>query len=179
MEAPLEGATVPGFGPPRTPPGPRTDPPLDPEVTTITEGPAGGMPEGELAGERIPRMETTGSSPGSTDPLGIVTGDPAAFEPLADLFVDLAALAAHSRLAPGNNDLWMADEQDHEMIAAPLARIAARHAPIAAGPMGDVADGLQAVVGIAGYTMKNIKRRAELEQWLQQQSQNAGQEQPA
>jgi hypothetical protein len=57
--------------------------------------------------------------------------------------------------------VWVADEEDAEAIAAPLARIAARRSPIAGKGSADVVDGLEVLVGTTGYAMKNLEREAE------------------
>lgn len=169
---------LPGF---KSPPRPPADEALDPDTTTVTAPPSppepemsedgswAGSPTGDLLREMgssadyedveldEPTPITTSKAAGRSR---VFTTDPRVFEgPIAGL-VQLASLGvAMSRKAPP--PLWLADEEDVENITAPLARIAARHAPISGGEANDLADGLEAALATTGYVVKNIRRQAE------------------
>ncbi len=87
--------------------------------------------------------------------------DPAVFAEPIGAAVGMASVVVHyARKAPA--DLWIADDDDIANIAGPLARIAARHSPIAGGEASDLADGISAALGVANYAVKNIRATAQL-----------------
>ncbi|MCU1449326.1 MAG: hypothetical protein JWP02_1496 [Acidimicrobiales bacterium] len=168
-----ETADLPGFKSPRRQPA---DEPLDPEKTSLLppwpgpETPTGASSEAGPAPidnengaaswdnyEDVDEPIPTSSSRGGRSRGYIL--DPATFlEPIGAL-VGLASLGVHAaRRAP--DGLWIADEEDVDNIAAPLARIAARHAPMGMGEASDLADGIAAAIGVTNYAIKNIQREA-------------------
>jgi hypothetical protein len=142
--SPTLEAEVPGFKtlPPPAPPDPA-------ELVTLPPEPSpepGAVDAGaELHPENPP-------SPGSSLDL---------HGPLAQLGqtgLVLAGIGLHARLAPEHPTAWLVDEQDVDAIVGPLARIAARHAADVAGEVSpDLADGIEAGLGVAGYMVKNAK----------------------
>jgi hypothetical protein len=152
---------LPGFAPPTT-----TGPdPLDPETTTITgptadplEDPTSGLEDGWPGDE----SDEPTFSPGSTPTSGRSRASTADWRDFAELTGTLVALAsvgvrfARTRRRQLPEGVWMADEDDQAAIGVPLARIAARHSPLEGGDSSDVVDGLVAMVGVAGYAVKNI-----------------------
>lgn len=149
-------ADLPGFAQP--PPRPGAPDLLDPTMTTTEPGP---LDEGSWAGadEEGPRPGSaargTGSSKASTDWRDLV--------PITSTLVAMTSLLVRwvrgrrRELADG---VWVADEDDAAMIAAPLARIAARRSPISGEGSADVVDGLEVMVGATGYALKNLEREA-------------------
>ncbi|MGI8685115.1 MAG: hypothetical protein ACR2MO_08535 [Acidimicrobiales bacterium] len=155
-------ATAPGFLPPPPPP---TDP-LEP-TTTVTTG-----ERLEDAFDDEPADSPTLSSTTSrVTPSRVFTTD--AFAELLGLGLGMGTMVVHHRLSPGDNLVWIADEEDTAAICVPLSRIIARRVSIADGAVSDLSDGIGATVGMAGYVMKNWRRQAEERAWLQQQAQNA------
>jgi hypothetical protein len=157
---------LPGFS---QPPPPRTDP-LDPAATTTpAASPWDDSPGGD-GWDDADDLEEEGPRPGS----GATTagGSSRASTDWRDLLPITGALVAMSsmlvrwlrtrrrQLPPG---VWEADEDDAAAIAAPLARIAARRAPIGGEGSADVVDGLTLMVGTTGYALKNLEREAALE----------------
>jgi hypothetical protein len=148
---------LPGFGPSQSRP---TSDPLDPETTTITEP---SLPDGwmvdengvlnAVAGPSRASTPTSGRSPASTAELA------KSFAEITHLLVGLVSLAVRfvrTRRQHLPDEVWIADKHDQAAIGDPLARIAARHSPLESGDTTDVADGLMATVGIAGYAVKNL-----------------------
>jgi hypothetical protein len=110
-----------------------------------------------------PIDETTplGSSTPSSSPASIARhgATAATLQPPIEAVCRMTGLGLHLKLAPGDNGLWLMDDDDLEMIAGPLASIAARHAPISAGNASDLSDGIELAVGVTGYTLKNMQRQ--------------------
>lgn len=169
-------ADLPGFKEPRRQP---SDDPLDPETTTVSPPPSAPRDSATLEDDSpAPRWEeATGPeaadfsddfdvvaepTPTTTSPTGPSPAsflDPTTFEEPIGAVVGLASLGVHyARRADG--DLWIADEEDVHAIAAPLARIAARHAPMGAGQANDLSDGIAVAIGATNYAIKNIQREA-------------------
>ena len=57
--------------------------------------------------------------------------------------------------------MWIADPEDRKAIGAPLARIAARHAPMSGKGSDDLVDGFTAGVATVGYALKGFDAEAE------------------
>jgi hypothetical protein len=85
---------------------------------------------------------------------------------LAGLGVRLARTWGGRRELP--EGVWIPDEDDQQAIGIPLARIAARHAPLSGEDSADVGDGLGIVTGTAGYVIKNLQAEAAFAQPLEQ-----------
>ncbi|MFL6144527.1 MAG: hypothetical protein ACJ72N_22025 [Labedaea sp.] len=167
-------ADPPGFEPPRRAPVDELDPdvttvsppadPLEPATPGADSWPAAPSGEEELledfAGDEgnldEPGPTTTSRGVGRSPGLS----SPDVFQPPIAGLVALASLGVHTaRRAPGA--LWLADDDDVANISAPLARIAARHSPIAGGEANDLADGIEAAVATANYAVKNMRAEAE------------------
>lgn len=156
-------ATVPGFRPPPSPPGPD---PLDPDTTTLSDpttpdaGPEYSIGPGpdELSDVAAASSSRTTSSPAST-------ADPLAFVEIARTVVGLAAMvvrAVRARRRPWLHPAaWIATPDDQAAIGDPLGRIAARHAPVTGEGSADVADGMAAMIGAAGYAVRGLTLEAE------------------
>lgn len=103
---------------------------------------------------------------------------PDAFVGVFEALLRLLTFFLHMRLAPKHqpNTLWLADQDDLDAIAPPLSRIAARHAPMDGGPVGDVGDVIEATIGAGGYGIKNMIAGREFDRdpvWDQQDDQAA------
>lgn len=154
-------ATMPGFLPPPTPRGPD---PLDPEATTIrppSDGPDFSSEDelDELDDERPSPSEPPKSSPAST-------ADPSLFVDVARTAVGIASIGVGwlraKRHGPAIAQAWIADEEDQANIGDPLARIAARRIPAAAGEAApDVVDGIDALMGTVNYGLRHARAEAE------------------
>lgn len=159
-------ADLPGFA---QPPSPTTDP-LDPSVTTIgaTSSESShddGASWADVDEEEAPHRGsegTTGSSRASTDRT-VPRANWQDLMPMIGALVGMASLAVRwvrSRRRPLPEGVWIADEEDQAAIAAPLARMAARRSPIGSGESADLVDGVEVLVGAAGYAMKNLEHEA-------------------
>jgi len=161
-----EAVPMPMFRQP-APPTPTRHDHADPDVTTTTSRPLDDdqLDQDDERDWFEPKTTTgeDGSSPASTG-RAFASGR-AANVKLAMAGISGALQAAgglvNARLSP--DDLtWLLDENDVEQIAPPLARITARHAPMPNGGQAtDVADMVEAVIGIIGYVMKNMSARAQ------------------
>jgi hypothetical protein len=149
---------LPGFVPPPPPPTPPA--PDDPLLLNLSS--PGDADPGDA---QDPEQTTTGrSSQASTDdpprpPIdGRVVGEVFA------ALLKFLSVVVHWVLAPRrpHNDVWIADDQDLAAIAPPLARIAARHIPLARFVTSDVADGLLAGAAVTAYVDKNLDAAAQL-----------------
>lgn len=97
--------------------------------------------------------------------------------------VGLASLAVRlvrerrlgTRLPPG---VWIADDEDAANIGDPLARIAARHTPLAGDAPSDVVDGIEAMFGTAAYATKHLGYEAQLAEYLAAETASTDQEDP-
>jgi len=147
---------LPGFEP-RQQPSPPSSLSDDPTLTTeAADADADGGPGDAAPGPR------SRSSRASTEPLPPVDG-----HVVVEVFKALLMVVStvlHWVAAPRRprNDVWVADQSDLEAIAPPLARIAARHVPLARFVTSDLADGLLAATATAAYVDKNLDRRAQL-----------------
>lgn len=166
-------ATVPGFRAPPSTPGPD---PLDPTASTITTPSAtsttstgaedgagssnGPGPDGPHAGEPLSNGPTKSSRASTPDPLAFVE-----IARTLVALVSMAVAAARRRRRPHMPPAaWIATPVDQAAIGDPLARIAARHAPIGDGDeANDVIDGLTAMVGAAGYVVGGVQAEALIE----------------
>lgn len=156
---------LPGFA---APPPPRTPDPLDPDATTISppNDPDLGAAD-SWAGEqqeeeprRASAATSTASSKASTDWRDLL--------PIAGTLVGMTSMLVRwlrSRRRTLPDGVWIADEDDAAAIAAPLARIAARHSPISGEGSADMVDALEVLVGTTGYAMKNLEREALASGW--------------
>lgn len=152
---------LPGFAaPPPPPPSPSSPPADDPTLARAIP------PDDVDRGDAAAADTTTGgrSSRASTDDRGPLVVDGEAVATVLGLLLKFLSTLAHWALAPRRprNDVWLADEDDLATIAPPLARIAARHLPVARFITSDLADGLMAGVGVSAYVEKNLDRRAQL-----------------
>lgn len=168
-------ADLPGFTPPATRPASPDDPPASPSHEGTTQAPSGWafadepdslLNDDELA---VPSSRRRKSSPVSTDP--------SVFVGLIVQLIKMVTTVLHLRLAPTHvpNDVWLADQEDLDNIAPPLARIAARHSPLDGGPAGDVGDAIEAILATGGYALKNTAAARELRMtpgWEQQHEQH-------
>lgn len=154
-------ADLPGFAqiPPEEPtPGATTTENRDPGEAPASgseSGPAA-PPTQKQAARRSTRVSTT---------------DIQAFAGVVTVALVAVGTFLHNRMTPGDdNDVWLPDEQDAEAIASPLGSLAARRAPIEKGEASDIADALTALVGAAGYALKNVERMREWRAWKRQQA---------
>jgi hypothetical protein len=114
-----------------------------------------------------PGSRSPSSSLGSTD--GPV--DLAAEEGYRKLLVEMAqqlvgltsmvVRAVRGRRRPLPAGVWIADPDDRKAIGAPLARIAARHAPMSGKGSDDLVDGFTAGVAGIGYALKGFEAETE------------------
>jgi hypothetical protein len=79
--------------------------------------------------------------------------------------VKIAGSMAHQYLARDDAakaaGLYLVDDESAAEIGDPLARLAARHAPMGGEINEDVADGIAAMMGVAHFVSKQIERSAE------------------
>lgn len=80
--------------------------------------------------------------------------------------VKIAGSMAHQHLARDEAaqavGLYLVDDETAQQIGDPLARIAARHAPIDGGAVNeDVADGIAAMLGVAKFVSLTIEKSSE------------------
>ncbi len=158
----------------------RAPDPMDPEHTTVTAGPESMTPPGdplagfdpttdpasqyrELRDEFEDALDATSSASSSSSRASTPRGvDPSIAHAAAGVFAMGAQLAGFllDRSVGKSSTAWLMREEEAAAIAEPLGRIAARHAPIDSGDAGDIADALEAGVGVAMYAT-----RASLEQY--------------
>lgn len=146
-------ADLPTFGPMPTR---EPDPLGDHRITTPTRDDDGddrdGWAEPDVdLGPPATSRTSTGSSRASIDPSDL--------KPVTAALVGMASLLVRwmrSRRRPIHPQAWVADDEDVDLIGDPLARIAARHAPISGEGSADTIDGAAALMGTANYVMKNI-----------------------
>lgn len=149
---------IPGFSPlPH-----RAPDPLDPSATTTSPTPSDddagpdGWAEADVElGPPVTSRTGTGSSTASTERL-----DPTDLQGMTHALVGMASMLVrwlrarrHPQMHPG---LWIADDEDQANIGDPLARIAARHAPISGEGSADVVDAVEILMGTTHYTLKNL-----------------------
>lgn len=133
--------------------------PLDPEASDLVD--AGS----DFAGP-TKKDGSTGSSP-LDNPL-VVKARAKAFAKLAAAaFAALSGLI-NERLALHDDDqTWLADDEDLQMVGDPAGRIIARHAPLPGGTdANDLSDAIEIAIGGAGYLIKNSVQRARLRRML-------------
>jgi hypothetical protein len=143
------GVTPPGFGLPshRQP----IQDPLDPQRTTTTAEPDVPADNGQAEPSRPPTTPKIG-------PSQVFSPDPETFEVVIATAVGLASLGVNHRLSPETNT-WLADESQAHDIAAPLARIAARHIRLSDQALAtDLGDGLEAGIAAVGYVVTSHQR---------------------
>lgn len=149
-----ETAPMPGWNsPPET--APRPEDPADHLLSSPDESSAGAGDSAE--------PNTAGSSPASTEDLRALKGRVAlATDLIGTVFVSISGLL-NDRLADDADDpTWLAEKQDVQAVVVPLARVSARRVPIPGDPSeaSDVVDLISAGIGLVGYAMKNLQRRA-------------------
>lgn len=154
-------ATPPGF---LQPPAPRGPDPLDAEATTIRP-PSAEAPSDDYELDELDDETPSPSGPASSSPAS--TADPALFIEVARTAVGIASIGVGwlraRRHGPAIAQAWMADEEDQANIGDPLARIAARRIPVAAGQAApDVVDGIDALMGTVNYGLRHARAEAEL-----------------
>jgi hypothetical protein len=146
----------------------RVDPPPSSSAHPSPSGPPSPTELGDAAGAPVEDRPSSGEgfTPASTEPTTKALPEPAradvaAFHGLIVVGLGLVGIIAASRLcrseAEAEAGCWRIDDEDEDAIGTPLARIAARHAP-GSGPAGDTGDVVAAVVGVAGYALKNTDR---------------------
>lgn len=159
-----EAATVPvpGFKPlPQKSPDP-----LDPDATTTSPTTSShdaghdGWAEADVElGPPATSRTATGSSTASTERL-----DPTDLQGMTHALVGMASMLVRwirGRRRPGMHPaVWVADEEDQANIGDPLARIAARHAPISGEGSADVVDAVEMLMGTTHYALKNLPNEA-------------------
>ena len=161
---------LPGFVQPRT--MPTTDPaPENATVTTPTSSSSSGRDALDGANDGEDEDELVSPKLPSSSPASIARADAASFEPILGVAFGFAGVMAHNRLAPGDNPVWIPDEEDTDAVCKPLSRIIARHTPITGDAGGDLVDGLEATIGAGGYVLKNLNMQREYAFQLQQQAQ--------
>lgn len=147
--------------PPRSP----SDPPLEQETTTAGEPPTTARLDDQVSGsdfgggELPPRSEEPRSS------TRVSTSDVATYATAAGIAFSTVGAVLHARLAAGSDGIFMPEQEDVEAVCTPLGRIAARHSPLKGGEATDLSDGIEAMVGVAGYGIKNVSRLAEFRRW--------------
>lgn len=151
------------------------------EATTEPVSPEAGSPSGSGESSDAPsesRSETSSkASSAEANPLSKATLNKAMGQGVA-----MAGTMAHHYLTRDDLDkealLWLADEDDQKAIGEPLAAIAGRRGGVA-GSLGnpDLADALNAMVGVAVYVSKQIQRMQIIRQFrkAQKQSEERGQ----
>lgn len=149
-----------------TVPHPLTDPDTGAPIPTHrppVEGP------GSDSGSEWPDLDQSDAPADPTSSPGSPTGNPlsrAAARQTARAAVLTAGGVAHRLLAQTEGqrqvELYLADEEDAKSIGDPLGNIAHRHSgAIGAAANPDVADGLQAMLGMFGYLSKQILATAQ------------------
>lgn len=168
-EAPASGVQAPQFLQPE-PPRPRRQDSPDPDRLTVHPQDAqetrGSHPEDDSAGAELGDElgpMAVGSTPASTKatrlrPLvteqqilaakGIVT---------AGLMGATALVNRRTKVHP-EDDRWLMTEEELAAVGSPLARILARRTPIPGDgeDASDIADLVEGVVGLIGYTMRQL-----------------------
>lgn len=179
MDSPMdspEAIPEPGFSRPKTRP---TDP-FNPESSTVGESDT--APDSDSVGA-TPQNGSTASTDSqagkSNGPkikrLSFDAETAAAFAEVAGAVIIAVSGLLNDRFAGEESPVWLADDRDIVAIGEPVGRIAARHAGLpGSGEITDITDAIQAGVGLAMYTLKNLKLRAQ----LRRQRRRAAQIQP-
>lgn len=167
-EASNRGVAIPQFLPPRPrPQDPQPDPgSLHPaEATAETRGE---HPDDEGFGEEnfaVHRaLAEATSTPASTDtplkPLVTKAQVDAAKGLVQAMLLGATTLVNRRLREHEGDDAFEMNAKELEAIGLPLARIIARRSPIPTGgnEASDLADGIAAVVGVIGYTMRQLTR---------------------
>lgn len=149
---------MPGFRPlPTTGPDPQQEGEvtISPTMTDDDDDPAGWAEPDVEVGPRATSPTGTASTPGSTERL-----DPTDLEGVTAALVGMASMVirwARARRRPQMHpQVWIATEEDQELIGKPMARLAARHAPIGGEGSADVVDGVEILMGTTAYALKNL-----------------------
>lgn len=168
-------ADLPGFvapPPPKTPTepsaGPRSTvrPTVDqPRTTTPADDSPDARGGDAVAEDVLSRIREQKLSPASTErpakSRAEVERTAADLAPLvATATTLLGELLNRRRATPATPHVWLFTEADHELITAPLSRIAARRVPsglLGDGDAGDVVDLVQLGVGAVGYGVTNAR----------------------
>jgi hypothetical protein len=155
-----ETTTAPGWRDVPTP-GPRPlDEPINPQLIDQADD-VGGGPSADDAQKAL-RSTIGGRSQGSTAKAA------EALTPLVAMAVTMLGMGLHllrgsRKLVAGDGTLirvWVPAEDQATAIAEPLARIAARHAPVGDGDTNDVVDGVMAGVAVVGYSIGQFELEA-------------------
>lgn len=148
---------------------PRPDPlhPLDPATTTVSSSTtfppmtAGESPAGDVdedLDDRADWSEPQPPKPAATSPrsagelereLTIASGAAQLFA----LIASVASLVLDATIGKSSR-AYVMQPGEAQAIAEPLGRIAARHAPIGDGDVGDIGDGIQAGVATTAYVAR-------------------------
>lgn len=169
-EASAGGVPMPAFLPPRLqlPRLLRQDPPeAVHELQTPTEETEHGRPIDPTAdgsGFDVRDVPTTdGPSPASTGkpfrPLATRAQVEAAKRLMGAILMGATGLM-NRRVAVHDGDRrWLMEPDDRDAIAAPLARIVARHSPVAVDgeSASDLADGIEAVTALIGFVLEQVQ----------------------
>lgn len=162
-------ATPPGFKPrPQRSPEPFPGPDATPTTATMSSGELGALSDGpasawprELPGSTPPsRSSTPGSTADQALDLAAEEGYRKLLGAMAEQLVGLCSLlvrAIRARRRPLPEGVWIADRADKKAIGAPLARIAARHAPMSGAGSDDLVDGFTAGVAGVAYALKGFE----------------------
>lgn len=160
---------------PSPPPNPFPDPELvatPPKFKTTTvvgEIPTDDLPPGSgdeagWPGEPRSMPPSTRSFPGSTDEAALDLAAEEGYRKLltamCEQIVGLSSMvvrAVRARRRELPPKAWIATKADKKAIGEPLARIAARHAPMTGKGSDDVVDGFTAGVAVVGYSLANLE----------------------
>jgi hypothetical protein len=169
-EAPASGVPVPQFLQPE-PPRPRRQDSPDPDRLTVhpqeaEEETRGSHPEDASAGDELgdgPAPMAAGSTPASTKaprlrPLVTAQQIAAAKGIVTAALMGATALVNRRTKVHPEDDRWLMTEEELDAVGGPLARILARRTPIPGDgeDASDIADLVEGVVGLIGYTMRQL-----------------------
>lgn len=147
-------AAMPGFSP-MTSRGPD---PLDPGATTSSPTSSDDDDPGDWADADV-EVGPPGTSPTAGGP-SRASIDPADLEGITRTLVGMASLIVRwvrARRRPGMHPaVWIATEEQQAAIGDPLARIAARHAPIGGEGSADVVDAMETMVATTDYVVTHL-----------------------
>lgn len=152
-------APMPGFQP-------LASPPPDPAETTRIyptinddDAEAGWADPDVEVGPRATSPTGSGSSRASTERL-----DPTDLQGMTHAVVGMASMVIHwarARRRPNlHPSVWVADDEDQANIGDPMARLAARHAPIGGEASKDAIDVVEMMMGTTAYALKHLPNEA-------------------
>lgn len=162
------------FLPPSAPPAdsqqptsgrrPRPVDPFDPAQTTTSPGPL----SSELGGDFAPSEAAAGSdsptaeksSPGSTSGPGLPVNARQAVQVAIGTVARAFSGVLSSRLSPeADPTAWHMADDEVDAVAVPLSRIVARRVSLPGGSKAsDVADGVEAAVGLLAWLIGSVER---------------------